>query len=170
MRNNLQDVLKIDCQDGILLSSINVTQELSPISDFSIYRSIENNVVINKSNNSRLKSVKYKCFIETTDEPDARLLQCGRVFKIHSILRLAEYIDDPNFKGNVETIRPPVFKSIFAYKNGREVQYNTNGNIITLLKNADRIIYKPTFDMILKDFICKYNNNKSKWSFVFEEV
>jgi hypothetical protein len=81
--NNKQYILKIENKEGkILLSSIEASEELTPINDFKIIRSINDEPI----NVSQPRETKYKLTVKTKDLPDMALATIGEPFKIYSTI------------------------------------------------------------------------------------
>jgi hypothetical protein len=79
--NNKQYILKIENnKNQILLSSIDVLEELTPLDDFKIIRSI-NDEPINVGHSTKMK---YKLTVKAKDSPDISIAIIGELFKIYS--------------------------------------------------------------------------------------
>jgi hypothetical protein len=141
--NNKQYILKIENNKGqILLSSVEASEELTPLNDFKIMRSINDDPInVNQSMNVTTKT-KYKLTIKTKDSPDMALATVGELFNIYSTIW---------------------FK---CHKNFQDQFQKVQGS----LKNTgDYVAFRPVFNMYLID--CKTTNNSEEcgWILKFEE-
>ena len=157
-----QDVLKIECQRGVLLSSEGAKEKITPFQDRKILRSL-NGAILTENNPDK---EKYVWNIECFDDPDIRFLKRGEIFKLYPTTRFFEYCSSKK----TDLCQNCLKRSVNAYKNGSKIDCSVEENSIITSEIPDYISYRPVLDVVLSDFTCQNVNGKNNWSFIFEET
>lgn len=133
------NVLKITCNENIVLLSTRITQTISPLSEYKIMRNI-NNQVIKQSNAEQSNfDQSLRCIIKTINMPNTEYLKIGEKYKIYSIIEfcsstmpVSEYVPNSLIKVSIGYKYRPVLNAMLTY-----FECSTNHDITTWTMTFD---------------------------------
>jgi hypothetical protein len=83
---NTISILKIETDDKVVLVSNNATQDVFPSFKGEIIRNLDSIMLP-----QRVRQMKYRSSIETSDPPDLSAISFEKTFTIYSIVKFQEY-------------------------------------------------------------------------------